>query len=44
MLNLEYMWGLLPVLLSYLPLTLQMAGIAMVLDVVTDAFLPSFTG
>ena len=31
MLNLEYMWGLLPVLLSYLPLTLQMAGIAMVL-------------
>nr|WP_311064858.1 amino acid ABC transporter permease [Halomonas sp. DWK9] len=31
MLNLEYMWGLLPVLLSYLPLTLQMASIAMVL-------------
>ncbi|MGO1396642.1 MAG: amino acid ABC transporter permease [Halomonas sp.] len=30
MLNLEYMWGLLPVLLRYLPLTLQMATIAMV--------------
>ncbi len=30
MLNVEYMWGLLPVLLSYLPLTLQMASIAMV--------------
>ena len=29
MLNLEYMWGLLPVLLRYLPLTLQMATIAM---------------
>ncbi len=29
MLNLEYMWGLLPVLLRYLPLTLQMAIIAM---------------
>lgn len=29
MLNLEYMWGLLPVLLGYLPLTLQMATIAM---------------
>ncbi|MGP9653465.1 amino acid ABC transporter permease [Halomonas sp. AOP35-4E-18] len=30
MLDLEYMWGLLPVLLRYLPLTLQMATIAMV--------------
>ncbi|WGI24888.1 amino acid ABC transporter permease [Halomonas alkaliantarctica] len=29
MLNLEYMWDLLPVLLRYLPLTLQMATIAM---------------
>lgn len=29
MLNLEYMWGLLPVLLRYLPLTIQMATIAM---------------
>mgnify|MGYP003677505926 CR=1 FL=1 len=29
MLNIEYMWGLLPVLLRYLPLTLQMATIAM---------------
>lgn len=29
MLNLEYMWELLPVLLRYLPLTLQMATIAM---------------
>ncbi|AQU84861.1 MULTISPECIES: amino acid ABC transporter permease [unclassified Halomonas] len=29
MLNLEYMWELLPVLLRYLPLTIQMATIAM---------------
>ena len=29
MLNVEYMWDLLPVLLSYLPLTLQMASLAM---------------
>ncbi|MBZ5488696.1 amino acid ABC transporter permease [Halomonas aquamarina] len=34
MLNLEYMWGLLPVLLSYLPLTLQMATIAMLFALV----------
>lgn len=34
MLNLEYMWGLLPVLLSYLPLTLQMATLAMLLALV----------
>ena len=39
MLNLEYMWGLLPVLLSYLPLTLQMAGIAMVLALIIACLL-----
>ncbi|WP_417422299.1 amino acid ABC transporter permease [Halomonas sp.] len=39
MLNLEYMWGLLPVLLSYLPLTLQMATIAMLLALVLACLL-----
>ncbi|WP_018918972.1 amino acid ABC transporter permease [Vreelandella zhanjiangensis] len=39
MLNLEYMWGLLPVLLSYLPLTLQMATIAMLLALVLASLL-----
>ena len=39
MLNLEYMWDLLPVLLSYLPLTLQMAGIAMVLALIIACLL-----
>lgn len=39
MLNLEYMWGLLPVLLSYLPLTLQMASIAMVFALVIACLL-----
>ncbi|MGP9633063.1 amino acid ABC transporter permease [Halomonas sp. AOP43-A1-21] len=39
MLNLEYMWGLLPVLLSYLPLTLQMATIAMLLALILASLL-----
>mgnify|MGYP005829347073 CR=1 FL=1 len=39
MLNVEYMWGLLPVLLSYLPLTLQMASIAMVFALVIACLL-----
>ncbi|SDO26803.1 amino acid ABC transporter permease [Vreelandella arcis] len=39
MLNLEYMWGLLPVLLSYLPLTLQMATIAMVFALILACLL-----
>ena len=39
MLNVEYMWGLLPVLLSYLPLTLQMASIAMVFALITACLL-----
>ncbi|MGM0544726.1 MAG: amino acid ABC transporter permease [Pseudomonadota bacterium] len=39
MLNLDYMWGLLPVLLRYLPLTLQMATIAMVLALVLACLL-----
>ncbi|MFP3341747.1 amino acid ABC transporter permease [Halomonas sp. LY9] len=39
MLNVEYMWGLLPVLLSYLPLTLQMASIAMVLALIIACLL-----
>ncbi|MBE0465084.1 MAG: amino acid ABC transporter permease [Halomonadaceae bacterium] len=39
MLNLEYMWGLLPVLLSYLPLTLEMATIAMLLALVLACLL-----
>ena len=30
-LNVEYMLGLVPVLLGYLPLTLQLAGVGMVL-------------
>ncbi|RUR56556.1 amino acid ABC transporter permease [Vreelandella populi] len=34
MLNLDYMWELLPVLLSYLPLTLEMATIAMLFALV----------
>ncbi|MGP9799053.1 amino acid ABC transporter permease [Halomonas sp. 86] len=34
MLNLDYMWGLLPVLLSYVPLTLEMATLAMLLALV----------
>ncbi|MCR8914125.1 amino acid ABC transporter permease [Marinobacter panjinensis] len=33
-LNVEYMLGLVPVLLSYLPLTLQLAGIGMVLALI----------
>ena len=37
--NVEYMWGLLPVLLSYLPLTLQMASIAMVFALVIACLL-----
>ncbi|MEA2119691.1 amino acid ABC transporter permease [Halovibrio sp. HP20-50] len=39
MLNLEYMWGLLPVLLRYLPLTLQMAAIAMVFALILSCLL-----
>ncbi|HBS83315.1 MAG TPA: ABC transporter permease, partial [Halomonas campaniensis] len=39
MLNVEYMWGLLPVLLSYLPLTLQMASIAMLLALIIACLL-----
>lgn len=39
MLNMEYMWGLLPVLLSYLPLTLQMASIAMLLALIIACLL-----
>ncbi|MBT2774877.1 amino acid ABC transporter permease [Halomonas sp. ISL-60] len=39
MLNLEYMWGLLPVLLSYLPLTLEMATIAMVFALILACLL-----
>ncbi|MCB8888155.1 amino acid ABC transporter permease [Vreelandella malpeensis] len=39
MLNLGYMWELLPVLLSYLPLTLQMATIAMLLALVLACLL-----
>ncbi|SJN14820.1 Amino acid ABC transporter, permease protein [Halomonas citrativorans] len=39
MLNLDYMWGLLPVLLSYVPLTLEMATIAMLLALVLACFL-----
>ncbi|MGQ7289001.1 amino acid ABC transporter permease [Vreelandella venusta] len=39
MLNVEYMWDLLPVLLSYLPLTLQMAGIAMLLALIIACLL-----
>ena len=39
MLNVEYMAGLLPVLLSYLPLTLEMAGIAMLLALVIACLL-----
>ncbi|KPQ23104.1 MAG: putative amino-acid transport system permease protein [Halomonas sp. HL-48] len=39
MLNLEYMWGLLPVLLRYLPLTLQMATIAMLFALVLACLL-----
>lgn len=39
MLNLDYMWGLLPVLLSYLPLTLQMATIAMLFALVIACLL-----
>lgn len=39
MLNLDYMWGLLPVLLSYLPLTLEMAGIAMLFALVIACLL-----
>ena len=39
MLNVEYMWGLLPVLFGYLPLTLQMASIAMVLALVIACLL-----
>ena len=39
MLNVEYMWGLLPVLLSYLPLTLQMASIAMVFALIIACLL-----
>ncbi|GEN26717.1 ABC transporter permease [Halovibrio variabilis] len=52
MLNLDYMWGLLPVLLRYLPLTLQMATIAMcfalilacLLAVVRVSKVPFFNG
>lgn len=39
MLNLDYMWGLLPVLLSYLPLTLEMAGIAMLVALIIACLL-----
>lgn len=39
MLNLEYMWGLLPVLLSYLPLTMQMATIAMFFALILSCLL-----
>lgn len=39
MLNLEYMWGLLPVLLRYLPLTLQMATIAMLFALIIACLL-----
>ena len=39
MLNVEYMWGLLPVLLNYLPLTLQMASIAMVFALIIACLL-----
>ncbi|MCW4150591.1 MULTISPECIES: amino acid ABC transporter permease [Halomonadaceae] len=39
MLDLEYMWGLLPVLLRYLPLTLQMATIAMLFALVLACLL-----
>ncbi|MGP5326863.1 amino acid ABC transporter permease [Vreelandella titanicae] len=39
MLNLEYMWGLLPVLLRYLPLTLQMATIAMLFALILACLL-----
>ena len=39
MLNVEYMWGLLPVLLGYLPLTLQMASIAMVFALIIACLL-----
>ncbi|RUR40116.1 amino acid ABC transporter permease [Vreelandella populi] len=39
MLNLEYMWELLPVLLSYLPLTLEMATIAMLFALVLACLL-----
>lgn len=39
MLNLDYMWGLLPVLLSYLPLTLEMATIAMLFALVLACLL-----
>lgn len=39
MLNLDYMWGLLPVLLSYLPLTLEMAGIAMLFALIIACLL-----
>ncbi|MGP5311011.1 amino acid ABC transporter permease [Vreelandella alkaliphila] len=39
MLNVEYMWGLLPVLLSYLPLTLQMASIAMLFALIIACLL-----
>ena len=34
-LNVEYMLGLVPVLLGYLPLTLQLAGVGMVLALMT---------
>ena len=33
-LNVEYMLGLVPVLLGYLPLTLQLAGVGMVLALI----------
>lgn len=39
MLNLDYMWGLLPVLLRYLPLTLQMATTAMLFALVLACLL-----
>lgn len=39
MLNLDYMWGLLPVLLSYVPLTLEMATLAMLLALVLACLL-----
>ncbi|WP_085920105.1 amino acid ABC transporter permease [Halomonas sp. CSM-2] len=39
MLDLEYMWGLLPVLLRYLPLTLQMATLAMLFALVLACLL-----
>ncbi|SBR46146.1 amino acid ABC transporter permease [Halomonas sp. HL-93] len=39
MLNVEYMWGLLPVLLRYLPLTLQMATIAMLFALIIACLL-----